>query len=291
MENNKQYDYLKAEHDAAVAEYEKKKKEIEERHKETMKALKKQTIIRYVFLALSAAFFIYVCSVLWLRMLAVSGLILFIAIVCIVDIYKRRSAEKIHLRSQIGRMVHNIELSNVYIEDVYKPELHEKVEKTYKRQFNIKRIVIIAAVIIVAYIIGRSWLYSFSAHDWQKIQWKRKYMISDLRMQQDELDKDNHIHKYNFKFMTEEEIVKLMTVPEASQYTDKPVIKGIIDTKGQSADGDIHYYIFFAFYDKKEKQNVYSYVLKYEREDTWQVGLTSGPEDLLPTYSEVYITN
>ena len=290
MENNNQYDYIKAEHDAAVADYEKKKKEIEERHKETMKSLQKQMIIRYVFLALAAGFFIYVCSVLWFRMLAVSGLILFIAIICIVDIYKRRSAEKTRLRSQISRMVYNIELKNVYIEDVYRQELHEKVEKSDKRQKNIKTIVIIAVVIIVAYIIGRSWLYSFNAHDWQKLSWKRKYMISNLSMQQDSFDKNNHIHKYNFKFMTEEEIVKLLAVPDASEYTDTPVIEGIIDTKGKSAEGNIHYYIFFAFYDKKEKQNVYSYALKYDREDTWQVGLTSGPENLISAYSEVYST-
>ncbi|MCR4593777.1 MAG: hypothetical protein K5761_01835 [Clostridiales bacterium] len=282
MNNSNEFDYRKAEHDAAVAEYEQKKKEIEERHEEKMKSLQKQKIIRYLVLVPSAVFFVYVIYVRWFRMLAISGLILFIAFICVVDIYKRRSAEKMRLRSQISRVVYNIELRNAYIEDVYKQQLESgEIEHQDNYPRKVKILLASAIVVITLFIIGYSWLTSFNPEHWQTMPWKRKYMYNDLRMQQDSRDKDNHIHKYNFKFMTEDEIIELMNVPEASEYTDKPVIRGTFDVENEYNEEDIRYIIIFAYYNEDESRNVYYYFQRYVDEDNWSLGCVDDPDNFL----------
>lgn len=81
--------------------------------------------------------------------------------------------------------------------------------------------IIISIVLVSIYFlgIGLQLLCTFNPDDWQTKPWKRKYMLSSLMNQQDWDAAGNFAKPYNVKFMTKDEIEKMLIVPEADGVT------------------------------------------------------------------------
>lgn len=111
-----------------------------------------------------------------------------------------------------------------------------------------KRIIIITAVVLIlAYFIGigAHMLFTFDPEDWQTKPWKRKYMIDDLMEQQDWYTYGKGQNEYNIKFMTKEEVHKLLTVRDGRDVDVDIIIQDSIPTE-----------IFYA-YTEKDGTNVW----------------------------------
>ncbi len=105
-----------------------------------------------------------------------------------------------------------------------------------------KRIIIITAVVLIlAYFVGivAQALFTFNPLDWQTKPWKRKYMIDDLMKQQEWETYGKGQNEYNIKYMTKEEVHKLLTVRDGSNVSVDIIIQENYPTE-----------IFYAYTDK-----------------------------------------
>lgn len=117
-------------------------------------------------------------------------------------------------------------------------------KETRKRKRNI---IIIAVVLILTYFvgIGAQMFFTFDPLDWQTKPWKRKYMIDDLMKQQVWETYGKGQLEYNIKYMTKDEIHKLLTVKDGRNVDVDITIKENFPTE-----------IFYA-YTEKDGTNVW----------------------------------
>ncbi len=183
-------------------------------------------------------------------------ILLAVNVILLVDTCKKTQSTKFHERYEIGRMVHVLEYKNVSVEKEYLEDNSEKIKHTEFNDKLIKKIVAVVLLVAAISLIFINWLTTFNPEHWQKYPWKRQYMIDSLMKQQDNYDADNHIHKYNFKFMTNEEVSALLTVDDASEYTDTPFkIK-------EDKENNTVYYIYYGWFDKKTNTIMNVFVCK-----------------------------
>ncbi len=141
-------------------------------------------------------------------------LVTYLFIAGIVVLYGcKKQFEKCEADYRIGlnKILDRLEKDDLYD---YSPPDDVTIIVTKDKRKRKKIIIITAVVLILTYFIGigAQALFTFDPLDWQTKPWKRKYMIDDLMRQQDWYTYGKGQLEYNIKYMTKEEVHKLLTV-------------------------------------------------------------------------------
>ena len=273
--NNSEYDFRKAEHEAEVKEYETKRSEIIQRHKERLTKLAKKKVIYVTFLIIAIIIYVLVHELVTgflpirnfghLLLNYLVTFILALAVILVVDNHKKIKATRFHERYEIGRMVHVLEDKNIFVEREYMRDSKEEIEHNEFHAKSIRNTIITIAVVATMIVSFIAWLKRFDANQWRKMPWKRKYMVDSLLSQQLWEDGKTKVHKYNVKYWDTQEVIDLFSLPEEAREYGKEPYQIFEDEEG------IHY-VFFAWHDKKKDINYYIYYSKYPQNDDCSLG-------------------
>lgn len=168
-------------------------------------------------------------------------LVTYLFIAGIVVLYGcKKQFEKCEADYRIGlnKILDRLEKDDLYD---YSPPDDVTIIVTKDNRKRKKFIIITAVVLILAYFvgIGAQALFTFDPLDWQTKPWKRKYMIDDLMKQQEWETYGKGQNEYNIKYMTKEEVNKLLTVRDGRDVEVDITIQENFPTE-----------IFYAYTDK-----------------------------------------
>lgn len=245
-----------------IFKYEDSRLEMELDYEKKQKAIKTKKTIFYLGLMLSICFCLFGLYVRSLKA-SIFGSLSFLAFILLIcDCYKRADELNANFHLELEKTGKDMESVNDSLNVTNIDNPTSTAFEYYKKSQ--KRIIVFTCVTIVVLLMISffQWLYTFNPNDWQTKPWKRKYMCKDLLKQQDIEDVNNIDHKYNFKFMKDEDIINMLTVPEASNYTPNFTIGG-------NAAKDCT--LVFAYYDKKLDCNMWLLIEKLP--NGWNVNL------------------
>ncbi len=244
-----------------VFKYEDSRLQLELDYEKKQKAIKTKKTIIYLGLMLSICFCLfglYVCSL----KVSIFGLLFFLAFILLIcDCYKRTDELNASFCLELEKTAKDLENGNdsLSVINIDNSSTAFEYNKKSKKRTIVFICISIAVLLMISFFL---WLYTFNPNDWQTKPWKRKYMCKDLLKQQDIEDVNNMDHKYNFKFMKDEDIINMLTVPEASNYNPNFTIGG-------NAAKDCM--LVFAYYDKR--LNCSMWLLLEKLPNGWNVNL------------------
>ncbi len=255
-----------------IKKYQEAKLELQEKYDNNLKKAKKKIAVFSCFAVLAIVLIpIIVHAMIYddvsFLALYIPAILFIVFFILIIDQIKKAKALEYHFRYQLGKLTVNLEDDNVFAGEQYKKDINEISSKNYNR----RRLTIIISIILIAgSVFGFAfniWLHKFTADDWQKMPWKRPYMIDDLFSQQKEYETKFSASEYNLKFMTEEEMDQIFIVKDGKEY--EPHI--VFDSQEEADRSKI----YFAYYDEKENK-VFWLVFTRDEENTsnWGVSLT-----------------